>query len=36
MLKRWADEDVGDEPEWDVSDVAPLSLRESATTERSE
>ena len=28
MLERWAAEDVSGEPEWDVSDVAPLSLRD--------
>lgn len=26
MLDRWRDEDVGDEPEWEVAEVAPLSF----------
>lgn len=26
MLKRWAAEDVTDEPEWDVAQIEPLRL----------
>ena len=26
MLDRWATEDCADEPDWDVSEVAPLRL----------
>jgi hypothetical protein len=28
MLARWEAEDVSDEPDWDIADVAPLALRE--------
>lgn len=28
MLDRWAHEDLGEEPDWDVSQVAGLSIRE--------
>jgi hypothetical protein len=27
MLDRWKAEDVGDEPDWDVSDIERLALR---------
>jgi hypothetical protein len=30
MLDRWAAEDASDEPDWDVSDLEPLSLRSSS------
>jgi hypothetical protein len=29
MLDRWAAEDVSDEPEWDVGDIQPVTLRSS-------
>ena len=29
MLDRWEAEDVADEPDWDVNDVAPLALRQT-------
>lgn len=29
MLARWAAEDVGSEPAWDVDDIAPMSLGDS-------
>jgi len=29
MLDRWAAEDVSDEPEWDVGDIQPMTLRSS-------
>ncbi|MEO8846225.1 MAG: hypothetical protein ABI704_31930 [Kofleriaceae bacterium] len=29
MLDRWAAEDVTDEPEWDVGDIQPVTLRSS-------
>lgn len=29
MLDRWAVEDVTGEPEWDVGDIQPMSLRSS-------
>ncbi len=30
MLDRWADEDVSKEPEWDVADIQPVTLRSSS------
>jgi len=27
MLKRWAAEDVSDEPDWDVEDIEPVRFR---------
>ena len=30
MLDRWAAEDVSDEPEWDVGDIQPVTLRSSS------
>jgi hypothetical protein len=27
MLDRWSAEDVSDEPDWDVADIAPIALR---------
>lgn len=30
MLDRWAAEDVTGEPEWDVGDIQPMSLRSSS------
>jgi hypothetical protein len=30
MLERWAEEDVSGEPDWDPSEVAPLSVRAPA------
>ena len=27
MLKRWAAEDVSDEPVWDVEDIQPMRFR---------
>jgi hypothetical protein len=27
MLDRWKTEDVGNEPDWDVSDIERLALR---------
>lgn len=30
MLDRWAAEDVTDEPEWDVGDIQPVTLRSSS------
>ena len=32
MLDRWALEDVGDEPEWDVDSIEPLALWPPAVT----
>lgn len=29
MLDRWAAEDISDEPEWDVGDIQPMTLRSS-------
>jgi hypothetical protein len=29
MLDRWASEDVSDEPEWEVRDIQPMTLRSS-------
>jgi hypothetical protein len=29
MLDRWAAEDIADEPEWDVGDIQPMTLRSS-------
>jgi len=31
MLDRWASEDVTDEPEWDVGDIQPVTLRSSSS-----
>ena len=31
MLARWAAEDVSDEPDWDIDDVARISLRTSSS-----
>lgn len=33
MLQRWADEDVSDEPEWEVAEVTPMSFRDPAAGE---
>ena len=30
MLDRWDSEDVSDEPEWDVKDLEPMTLRRAA------
>lgn len=30
MLKRWEGEDTGDEPAWDVDDIAPLRFNSGA------
>jgi hypothetical protein len=27
MLRRWAAEDVSDEPDWDVADIEPIQFR---------
>ena len=35
MMDRWAQEDVSSEPEWDVEDIAPLTLRHGSQTPRS-
>ena len=29
MLDRWAAEDISDEPEWDVGEIQPMTLRSS-------
>ncbi len=29
MLQRWAQEDLSNEPDWDVADITPLFLRGS-------
>lgn len=34
MLDRWAAEDVTSEPEWDVEDLEPMTLRAPVSTER--
>jgi len=32
MLERWAAEDVREEPDWEIADTAPLSLRDTSGT----
>lgn len=29
MLDRWAAEDISDEPQWEVGDIQPMTLRSS-------
>ena len=33
MLARWQTEAVGDAPEWDVEDIAPLHLEQKPTSD---
>lgn len=33
MLDRWAAEDVSGEPEWNVEDIEPMTLRSALTAE---
>ncbi len=33
MIERWMGEAVDDEPDWDVEDLAPLSLRGGSSTD---
>jgi hypothetical protein len=34
MLDRWAAEDVSGEPEWNLEDLEPMTLRAPVATDR--
>jgi hypothetical protein len=33
MLDRWDAEDVSDEPEWDVEELEPMTLRQASASD---